>query len=510
MQAHRQSTVLPIIPPQIMTDIFRTIRVNRAECWAEWVVEISARSLSDERRQRLLHLFSFILNNFEEIAENEISFTEKFKMQVFRSQPAVTGEDIIFLLASLESIVMSIIWKNSDNAKAELTFRWIHSVAVKLESAIIENTYFPLQATSVVSATETWEQPLVRFLNWFNIGRYWTWISLVRVETDVKIVDIALYDNQTNRWTNAMIDEALFQDVLDTNAHGGGYRVQIASGLFLVAKGTPSDSSWLLFQRTIQLLEITSNLFGNMRDLRLRNDKLFLYETLLELDDVLTTAVDAQKIFEFTTSYVCQFGNFARGALFLYSPFSRTVEGMYSYNIQLEDVRRIRDNERSFPLLYHLSHLGGCVFYPDVSHKFPVHYVRQFQLTSLLICPMLDNQNKLIGILLLDQAGKTFQPDPRSITMVNAMLQRSAKILSARLYQSHSSKPTLKTGGRLTSREQEVLQCIADGMDTKEMAKHLYISEHTVTEHVSSALKKLVAKNRAEAVAIGIREHFIT
>ena len=53
----------------------------------------------------------------------------------------------------------------------------------------------------------------------------------------------------------------------------------------------------------------------------------------------------------------------------------------------------------------------------------------------------------------------------------------------------------------LTQREQEVLHLLAQGLQNKEIAQKLSISERTVKFHVSAMLRKLDAGNRTEAVA---------
>lgn len=53
----------------------------------------------------------------------------------------------------------------------------------------------------------------------------------------------------------------------------------------------------------------------------------------------------------------------------------------------------------------------------------------------------------------------------------------------------------------LSPREQEVLQALARGATTAEVAADLVISENTVKTHVRRALRKLDATNRPEAVA---------
>ncbi len=54
-------------------------------------------------------------------------------------------------------------------------------------------------------------------------------------------------------------------------------------------------------------------------------------------------------------------------------------------------------------------------------------------------------------------------------------------------------------GGLLSAREQEVLRRLAEGMTDREIASALAISPRTVESHVSSVLRKLGVRNRAEA-----------
>lgn len=53
---------------------------------------------------------------------------------------------------------------------------------------------------------------------------------------------------------------------------------------------------------------------------------------------------------------------------------------------------------------------------------------------------------------------------------------------------------------KLTAREQEVLQWMAQGLSTKEIARHLHISPETVKDHLVRLYEKLEARNRVEAL----------
>ena len=57
----------------------------------------------------------------------------------------------------------------------------------------------------------------------------------------------------------------------------------------------------------------------------------------------------------------------------------------------------------------------------------------------------------------------------------------------------------------ITRREVEVLQLIADGCSTPEVAEQLYISQKTVKNHLASIYQKLDARDRTQAVLQAVR-----
>ena len=62
---------------------------------------------------------------------------------------------------------------------------------------------------------------------------------------------------------------------------------------------------------------------------------------------------------------------------------------------------------------------------------------------------------------------------------------------------------------RLTDREMEVLRLVAKGLNNRDIAKQLFISENTVKNHVRNILEKLQLHSRMEAVVYAVREKLL-
>ena len=62
---------------------------------------------------------------------------------------------------------------------------------------------------------------------------------------------------------------------------------------------------------------------------------------------------------------------------------------------------------------------------------------------------------------------------------------------------------------RLTEREMEVLKLVAKGMNNRDIAKELFISENTVKNHIRNILEKLQLHSRMEAVVYAVREKLL-
>ncbi|WP_078546605.1 response regulator transcription factor [Litchfieldia alkalitelluris] len=70
-----------------------------------------------------------------------------------------------------------------------------------------------------------------------------------------------------------------------------------------------------------------------------------------------------------------------------------------------------------------------------------------------------------------------------------------------RIYAPELMDDVYNEGNPLTEREKEVLELVADGRNTKEIADQLSIKTGTVRNYVSTILDKLEVKNRIEAIS---------
>jgi DNA-binding NarL/FixJ family response regulator len=82
------------------------------------------------------------------------------------------------------------------------------------------------------------------------------------------------------------------------------------------------------------------------------------------------------------------------------------------------------------------------------------------------------------------------------------------KLLDEFKQMSRSDRQQVPTP-RLTERELEVLKLVAHGLNNREIAKRLFISENTVKNHVRNILEKLQLHSRMEAVMYAVREKLL-
>lgn len=110
------------------------------------------------------------------------------------------------------------------------------------------------------------------------------------------------------------------------------------------------------------------------------------------------------------------------------------------------------------------------------------------------------------GYLLKDCAGKELLGAIRRVAAGEFYLCAKATELVISEATHHGNESRLLDSSSLTQREQEVLQMVADGNCTKEIAFALGVSGKTVDVHRSNIMKKLNLNNIVELTKYAIRE----
>jgi DNA-binding CsgD family transcriptional regulator len=233
------------------------------------------------------------------------------------------------------------------------------------------------------------------------------------------------------------------------------------------------------------------------------------WKSISRLDEVLLTAHSLEEALSRSVRFIAEETGFRRGALFWYSFLSRTVEGVYAHQLDIGEIRRVRDVEGNIPVIARVMKEGKPLYLRESRLYIPLHYVERFGLTSLQVATLYGPHRQPVGFLLLDQGGRPFEPDPETEHLLSDLVSRLSLTLKSHLFVFENASYSVEVGSPLTQREREILQLIADGHSTREIGQALHISEHTTAEHAHSVLRKLKARNRPQAVAFGLRKGWI-
>lgn len=106
------------------------------------------------------------------------------------------------------------------------------------------------------------------------------------------------------------------------------------------------------------------------------------------------------------------------------------------------------------------------------------------------------------GYLLKDASADSLVDAARNAIAGNAVIH--PQLTKTFIEEARLGEPASDTTP-LSKREREILQRVADGATTKQVATDLGISPHTVKTHLERIFEKLGANDRAQAVAIAIR-----
>ena len=125
---------------------------------------------------------------------------------------------------------------------------------------------------------------------------------------------------------------------------------------------------------------------------------------------------------------------------------------------------------------------------------------------GLVVCTMYEGDEPLLGALEAGASGFVLKSAPA--TDVVAAARQSA--VAPTSFTAHDLAGAMRRRMtepqvRLTPREHEILQHLADGVSVAVLAKRLYISPSTAKTHMSKLYEKLGANNRTQAIMEAVR-----
>ncbi|MEJ2710046.1 MAG: response regulator transcription factor [Anaerolineales bacterium] len=128
----------------------------------------------------------------------------------------------------------------------------------------------------------------------------------------------------------------------------------------------------------------------------------------------------------------------------------------------------------------------------------------------ILMLTISKSEEDLMGAIAAGADGyllKNAEPDElrKAILAVHQGMSVLSPHVTRQVLQAVNTEQALNPDVGLSDREMDVLECLAQGMTTAQIAEELYISENTVKTHVRHILDKLDASNRAEAVSKAIQ-----
>lgn len=132
----------------------------------------------------------------------------------------------------------------------------------------------------------------------------------------------------------------------------------------------------------------------------------------------------------------------------------------------------------------------------------------------VIVFTAFDTDERILGAVQAGAEGYLLKGAPReelfeAVRVVNAGGSLLQPIVMSKLMRHISQREDARSVETLSPREHEVLQLMARGLQNKEIAAELVISERTVKFHVSSILGKLGAGNRTEAVTMALQQGLI-
>ncbi len=99
---------------------------------------------------------------------------------------------------------------------------------------------------------------------------------------------------------------------------------------------------------------------------------------------------------------------------------------------------------------------------------------------------------------------------PRELVEALELVAQGGSYVDPRLRPALLSRRSTERLKSLSNREREILDLLAQGMTGEQVAEHLVLSAETIKTHIRNAMNKREAHTRVHAIAIALREGYIS
>lgn len=153
---------------------------------------------------------------------------------------------------------------------------------------------------------------------------------------------------------------------------------------------------------------------------------------------------------------------------------------------------------------------------PEMDGVEALRRLRELQ-TSVraIVFTAFDTDERIVSAVQAGAQGYLLKGAPReeiftAVRVVHAGGSLLQPVVASRLLRQVSAETSAQHDpDALTPREQHVLRLLAQGLQNKEIAAEMHITERTVKFYVSSILSKLDAGNRTEAVTLAVQRGLV-
>jgi DNA-binding NarL/FixJ family response regulator len=99
---------------------------------------------------------------------------------------------------------------------------------------------------------------------------------------------------------------------------------------------------------------------------------------------------------------------------------------------------------------------------------------------------------------------------PSELNTALTTVAEGGTYVDPRLHPALLSRRATQTQKSLSKREREIMDLLAQGLTGEQVAERLFLSPETIKTHIRNAMSKLEANTRVHAIAIALREGFIS